>query len=245
MVADSFFIECLIKDYQRFKTLNQLLNDDNYLSQMEMDDILEESFRIIHTIKGTLGFLKYHDEMKKVHELETYYLKLIKFPKDKDEIYYSNLKIEQALGLIMNKFPQQNLSLQFISLQELLLSIKSEIDKQMKLEKKDIQILVIANEGLVHQSIAKDLYQLSYQIIKNAIAHGYFYKKMIIKINGTLSADHLKLKITNDGLTIDYFQLLKEAKNKKQTCSSLEEVVFLNQVTTKTTRDEMARRGMG
>lgn len=117
MVADSFFIECLIKDYQRFKTLNQLLNDDNNLSQMEMDDILEESFRIIHTIKGTLGFLKYHDEMKKVHELETYYLKLIKFPKDKDEIYYSNLKIEQALGLIMNKFPQQNsfLTIYFIT----------------------------------------------------------------------------------------------------------------------------------
>ena len=57
MVADSFFIECLFKDYQRLKMLNQLLSDEDNLSQMEVDDILEESFRLIHTIKGTLGFL--------------------------------------------------------------------------------------------------------------------------------------------------------------------------------------------
>ena len=34
MVADSFFIECLFKDYQRLKMLNQLLSDEDNLSQM-------------------------------------------------------------------------------------------------------------------------------------------------------------------------------------------------------------------
>ena len=245
MVADSFFIECLFKDYQRLKMLNQLLSDEDNLSQMEVDDILEESFRLIHTIKETLGFLKYNKEMQKVHELESYYLQLIKHPTNKDEIYYSNLKVEQALTLVLEKVPHDNEQFQYIDLNELLCSIKQEMDKQNQMEGKDIQIIVIASEGKIHQSVAKDVYQLTYQILKNAIAHGYFHKKMIIKMNGTMTSSHLKLKITNDGLTIDYFQLLKEAKNKTQSFNSLEEVVFLNQVTTKSVRDEMAGSGMG
>ena len=59
----------------------------------------------------------------------------------------------------------------------MLCSIKQEMDKQNQMEGKDIQIIVIASEGKMHQSVAKDVYQLTYQILKMQLLMVIFIKK--------------------------------------------------------------------
>ena len=243
MIADSFFMECLFNDYRRFQMINNVLKDEHNLAIMDIDDILDESFRIIHTIKGTLGFLKLNEAMKKIHDAESKYLKMIKSPPSKDEIYYINVQIETLLHQIVKPF--ENSNHQLIAIKELFDTIKKEFDLINQKQHKKIKIMIICNEGRIGQKIASDVYKIVYQILKNAIAHSYFYQQMTIKMNITLTEARLKIKIVNDGLNIDFPSLIKKAHQKDKNIDSLEDVLFLNQISSMRDRTELAGSGIG
>ena len=244
MVADSFFVQCLYNDYQRFIKINELLSDAHNFSLMDVDDVLEESFRLIHTMKGTLGFLKLNAEMKQLHLLEDLYLKLIKNPTTKDDLYLLNLKVAQVLKNIMDTIDVL-IDKDAISIKELFSTIKNEFDVLNHTQNKKIKIMLIHNGGHLCKSLAQDVYQIAYQIIKNAIKHGYFNKEMIIKMNVHYNPLQLKLKIINDGLRINYPKLIKKAKEKNKVLNSYENLLYSSTTTTQEKRDELAGTGIG
>lgn len=246
MVADSFFVQCLYNDYQRFIKINELLSDEHNLSLIELDDVLEESFRLIHTMKGTLGFLKLNVEMKQLHLFEELYLKLIKNKNSttKDDLYILNLKVTQVLKNIMDTIDVW-IDKDAISIKELFSTIKNEFDVYNHTHNKNIKIMLIHNGGHLCRNLAQDVYQIAYQIIKNAIKHGYFNKEMILKINVHYNPLQLKLKIINDGLQINYSKLIKNAKEKNKVLNSYENILYSSTTTTQEKRDELAGTGVG
>ncbi len=244
MVSDHFLKECLLLDYQRFCKINEILKDPSNLSLVDIDKIMNESFRMIHIMKGTLGFLKLKKETQILHALETQYINLIRSNPQKDDVYILNVQIEKFLSKVMEYYLFEQIAMQTtISLEELFLTIQS--DFKTLIENKKIQIIPIYSKDRLEKEIANDVYKIVYQIIKNAISHGYTGKDMVIRLNGSCTNQYIKLKISNDGVPINFDKLIKKAQKEENVNAHLGNVLFLNNVSSTAQRDEISGSGVG
>ena len=242
MVSDSFLKESLLQDYQRFCKINELLSQVENLKECDINNTMNESFRMIHIMKGTIGFLKLEKEYKFMHLLETKYLDLIKINPTKDDVYVLNVQIEKFLAKVVNYYVCNKVN-SMISIKELFLKINNEFDKMI--ENKDIKIIPIYSEDFVSIELADVIYKITYQIIKNAISHGYNGKQMVIRMNGSCINNKFKLKISNDGIPINFDKLIKKAKVEKNIDAKLGNVLFLNNLSTNDKRNEQSGTGIG
>lgn len=244
MVSDSFFIDCLYQNYLKLKKVNRIFFDQENISKINIDDILDESFRIIHNVKGNLGFLRLEIEARKVQRLEDRYLHLIKHTPSIDDLYIENIQIEKELKRIVDKhiiLKQNN----FVSLEELITKIKNEFDHYNKITDKNIKIMTICNGNSLKKELSQDVYQIAYQIIKNATSHGYNDKPMTIRINALLTHNKVKLKISNDGLKINYAKLFKKARENNIKNVNKDNILFIKNLSTKEEHDYLSGCGFG
>jgi len=230
-IEPTMFVEFLSTVEENIRKINIAMEEDN----RNLSDVLDQIYRLVHSIKGDSNLFELEFLVKKSHEFEE---KIEQLKKKEDlksgdflplavmlsELQSSLNQMKVLINRLLNFkeiFANQN------SQQEelLLLSIKNLIDRLMKNSGKIVSFdYNNFNIKMVPKSIKRRLKEIIVQLVQNAMNHGIESPAERIKsgkpesgkirISSMSDSDTLTLSLMDDGRGINFEKLREKAKEK-------------------------------